>query len=69
MREELEMCVYGLDVLKDGDWEVLLVMVLLLDWLEIENMVLDVMSEEFLRRLAVESMEASRALTRSLLGF
>ena len=68
-REELETRVHGLDALKDGDREVLLATVLSPDRPEIENTALDVTSEEFLRRPAVEPMEAPRALTRPLLGF
>ena len=68
-REELETRVHGLDALKDGDREVLLATVLSPDRPEIENTALDVTSEEFLRRPAVEPMEAQRALTRPLLGF
>ena len=57
-REELETRVHGLDALKDGDREVLLATVLSPDRPEIENTALDVTSEEFLRRPAVEPMEA-----------
>ena len=68
-REELERSVYGLDALKDGDRELLLAHVLNPERPEIENTALDVMSEEFLCRPAIEPMDAPRALTRPLLEF
>ena len=68
-RDELEASIHGTEHLREGDLEVLLATLTSPERPAIESTALDVTSEEFVCRPAIEPMEAPRTLTRPLLGF